>query len=98
MSGPLSPGSSQKLKIVATRYDDANPQPITLSLNNLPAGVSGPDSIRLSSEESETTVELRASAGLPEQSSDSLVISALTRVKDTAVSLESAPVHLEVKK
>jgi hypothetical protein len=98
MSGPLTPGGSQKLKIVATRYDEADPKPINIRLNNLPPGVSGPDSLQLAATETETTVELRAAAEVSEHASDSLVIAATTRVKDTGVSLESAPVRLEVRK
>jgi hypothetical protein len=98
MSGPMTPGGSQKLKIIATRYDETNPQPISLRLKNLPAGISAPDLIELAPSETETTVELRAASDLPEHSSDALMISATTQVKGTDVSIQSAAVHLEVRK
>jgi hypothetical protein len=98
MSGPLAPGGSQKLKIVATRYAEADPQPITVHLSNLPSGISGPETIQIPLDKSELTVELRAAAHLPDHCSDSLVIAGVTRVKDADVSIETAPVRLEVKK
>jgi hypothetical protein len=98
MSGPLAPGGSQKLKIVATRYAETDPHPITVRLSNLPSGVSGPETIQIPPDKSELTVELRAAAHLPDHCSDSLVIAGVTRVKDADVSIETAPVRLEVKK
>lgn len=98
MSGPLAPGGSQKLKIVAKRYAENDQQPITLRLNNLPAGISGPDSLQIPAGQTELTVELRAAADLAEHCSDSLVLSGVTRIRDTDVSSETAPVRLEVKK
>jgi hypothetical protein len=98
MGGPLAPGGTQKLKIVAKRYAETDQHPITVRLHNLPAGVSGPESLQIPAGQSELTVELRAAAGLPEHCSDSLVLSGVTRIKDADVSFETAPVRLEVKK
>ena len=98
MNGPLAPGGSQKLKIVAKRYAENDPQPIMVRLSNLPAGISGPDSLQIPPGETELTVELRAAAHLQDHSSDTLVIAGVTRVKDADISIETAPVRLEVKK
>jgi hypothetical protein len=64
----------------------------------LPAGISGPDSLQIPAGQTELTVELRAAADLVEHCSDSLVLSGVTRIRDTDVSSETAPVRLEVKK
>jgi hypothetical protein len=98
MNGPLAPGGTQKLKIIATRYAEADPQPITLRLGNLPEGVSGPDKLQIPPDATELTIELRAAANLPDHCSDSLFIAGVTRVKDADISVETAPVRLEVKK
>ena len=98
MSGPLVPGGSQKLRIVAKRYAENDPQPITVRLSNFPAGISGPDSLQIPPGETELTVEVRAVANLADQCSDSLVLSGVTRIKDADVSSETAPVRLEIKK
>ena len=98
MSGPLAPGGSQKLKIVAKRYAENDPQPIMVRLSNLPAGISGPDSLQIPPGETELTVELRAASNLADHCSDSLVISGVTRFKDADISVETTPVRLEVKK
>jgi hypothetical protein len=98
MSGPLAPGGSQKLKIVATRYAENDQQPITVRLSNLPSGISGPDSLQIPPGQTELTVELRAAPNLTDHCSDSLVVSGVTRIKDADVSAETTPVRLEVKK
>ncbi len=98
MGGPLAPGGSQKLKIVAKRYAEDDQQPITVRLNNLPAGVSGPDSLEIPAGQTELTVELRAVADLAELCSDSLLLSGVTRFRNTEVSSEAAAVRVEVKK
>ena len=98
MSGPLAPGGSQKLKIVATRYAENDQQPINVRLSNLPSGISGPDSLQIPPGQTELTVELRAAPHLTDHCSDSLVVSGVTRIKDSDVSAETTPVRLEVKK
>lgn len=98
MRGPLPPGGSQKLRIVATRYADNDPQPITIQLSNLPAGISGPDALKIPPGETELTVELHAAANLADQCSNSLVLSGVTRIKGVDVSSDTAPIRLEVKK
>jgi len=98
MGGPLAPGGRQKLKIAATRYAEEESHPIRLQIKNLPDGVSGPGSVEIPAGANELTVELSAAAGLPDRRLDSLLISAVTRIKDADVSVDSTPVPLEVKK
>jgi hypothetical protein len=98
MNGPLAPGGRQSLKVLATRYAEDESQPIHLRLANLPSGVSAPDSLQIPAGSNELTVELSASASLSQSGTDSVRISAWTRIKDVEVSVEAKPVPLEVRK
>jgi hypothetical protein len=97
-TAPIAPGGKQKFKMTAIRYDPADPQPIDVTLRDLPSGITGPGKVTIAPGETEAVVELVADGGAAEGKFDSVVLAATTRVKGMEVAVESAPVHLEVRK
>ncbi|MEC9002826.1 MAG: hypothetical protein VX644_05600, partial [Planctomycetota bacterium] len=55
-------GQSQKVKVKVVRGAGSNPQPVTLKWKNLPAGVTGDETITIAADQSELEVELKAAA------------------------------------
>lgn len=94
----LAPGGKRILKITATRYELTDPQPIQVSLLQLPQGISGPQQVTIAPGSSEAELELTAEPNTPEGKSGTLRLAATTRVNGAEVSLQSEPIPLEVKK
>jgi hypothetical protein len=92
----LAPGAKRILKITATRYELTDPQPIQVSLRNLPPGISGPPQVIIAPGSTETEVELTAGPNAPAGKTDSLRLAATTLVNGTEVSVQSEPIPLEV--
>ena len=97
-TAPIAPGGKHKFKMTALRYDPADPQPVDVTLRDLPSGITGPGKVTIVPGETEAVVELVADGGAAEGKFDTLVLTATTRVKGMEVAVESAPVHLEVRK
>ncbi len=97
-TAPIAPGGKQKFKMTATRYATADPQPIDVTLRGLPPGITGPEKVTIAPGETEAVVELVADGAAAEGKIDTLVLAATTRVKGMEVAVESAPIHLEVRK
>ena len=97
-TAPIAPGGKQKFKVTAIRYETVDPQPIDVTLRALPSGITGPGKVTIAPGDTEAEVELVADGGAAEGKFATLVLAATTRVKGMEVAVESAPVHLEVRK
>jgi hypothetical protein len=97
LEGPLSPGKNQRLKIVATRFEETDPQPIQVRLTHFPAGLSGNNSVTIPAAESAAVLELSPGKEALVGKSNSLTLSATTRVLGQEVTVDSTPIELEVQ-
>ncbi len=96
-AGPIIAGGKQQFKILLTRYG-GDPAPVQLSLKNLPAGVTAPETLEIAADKSELDVELSAAADMPEGTFSGIVVVATTRIKDQSVVVASAPTAVEITK
>ena len=95
-AGPLAPGQKQKVKLTLTRRGD-DKQSAELKFKELPAGVTGPEKISLTPEQSEIEIELSAAADAAPVKFDKLVAVATSKYSGADILVESAAVALEVK-
>ena len=94
--GPLTQGQPQKAKVVLTRAGD-DKQPVEVKFKKLPAGVTGPESVKLEAEQNEIEIELTAAADAPVGTFDDIAVSAATKYAGVDLSVDSPNVSLEVK-
>lgn len=96
---PLKPGSTATLRVAVTRHDAANPAPVELQVEGLPAGVLlGKQPGTLAAGDSLMELPLTLAAEAPEGVSETLRVLATTSAAKQAFSTASPPVRLEIKK
>ncbi|MEX2174189.1 MAG: hypothetical protein WD872_07490 [Pirellulaceae bacterium] len=95
-AGPLVVGQKQKVKLTLTRRGDDR-QPVDLKFKAFPPGVTGPEKTTLTADQQEIEIELAAAADAPPVKFEQLVAVASGKVAGVDVSVESAPVALEIK-
>ncbi|MFP6672184.1 MAG: hypothetical protein VB857_12275 [Pirellulaceae bacterium] len=91
-------GQSQKVKVKVIRGAGSAPQPVTLKWKNLPAGVTGDETITIAADQTELEVELKAAADAKVGKFTGLALDAQTKYADKDVAVASASVALETKK
>ena len=96
--GAVIVGQSQKVKIKVIRGAGADPQPVTLKWKNLPAGVTGDETITIAADQTEQEVELKAAADAKVGKFTGLALEAQTKYAQKDVTVASASVALETKK
>ena len=92
---PLEVGKKQKLKFVATRFGGEK-GPITLTLKNLPQGVTAPADLKIAEGKNDLEIELTAAADAAPGKVENLLVTATTKVKDQPITVDSTPSALEV--
>jgi hypothetical protein len=95
-AGPLAPGQTQKVKVTLTRRGD-DKQPVDVKFKALPAGVTAPEKTTLAVDQNEVEIELTAAADAAVVNFDQLVAVAASKYAGVDITVESAPVALEVK-
>jgi hypothetical protein len=96
IAGPIAPGGKQKLKVTLTRYGEPQPA-VTLSLKNLPEGVTAPAEASVPEGKSEVEIELAAADDAKPVKADNVIVVAATKLKDQDLLAEAAPIAVEVK-
>ena len=91
-------GQSQKVKVKVIRGAGSAPQPVTLKWKNLPAGVTGDETITIAADQTELEVELKAAADAKVGKFTGLALDAQTKYAEKDVAVASASVALETKK
>lgn len=94
-AGPLTAGATQKLKVVLTRYGEEK-GPVTVRLENLPPGVSGPEGITIAEGQNEIDVDLTATADANVGMCDKLYAVVHGTVSGRSIVAQSATAALEV--
>jgi hypothetical protein len=99
LTAPLRPGSSGTLRIQVTRHDPANPAPVELRVEDLPAGIalSAPPRT-LPVGESSLEIPLTVAPDAPEGATETLHVTATSTVAGKLVSSTSSRVRVEIKK
>ena len=87
-----------KVKVKVIRGAGSAPQPVTLKRKNLPAGVTGDETITIAADQTELEVELKAAADAKVGKFTGLALDAQTKYADKDVAVASASVALETKK
>jgi hypothetical protein len=95
-AGTIPPGGKQKLKVSVTRFGD-HKAPITLAWKNLPAGIAAPADAAVPEGKNEVEIELTATAEAAVAKAENVIVVATSKVKDQDVTVESAPLAIEVK-
>lgn len=93
-AGPLAAGGKQTIGVKLTRFGDAN-GPVTIRFRSLPPGITGPAEVTVPEGQNDVALELAAAADAYAGKA-ALALTATTKVKDRAISLESDPVTLEI--
>ena len=91
-------GQSQKVKVKVIRGLGSAPQPVTLKWKNLPAGVTGDETITIAADQTELEVELKAAADAKVGKFTGLALDAQSKYAEKDVTATSAAVALETKK
>lgn len=91
----IKPGESLPVVVEVVR-SGGEPQPVVVKCQNLPAGVTAPDSITIPAEESKAQFELVANADAAAAKVDNLVISGQTKFAGQELIVQSALLQLEV--
>lgn len=94
-AGPLTTGTTQKLKLTANRFGDEKGA-ITLALHGLPLGVSAPAEIAIAEGQNEVEIDLTAAADAMLGQAQITAVGATT-IQGRAISVESPQAPLEVK-
>jgi len=95
-AGPLTQGQTQKAKLVLARAGD-DKQAVEVKFKKLPAGVTGPASIKLESAQNELEIDLTTAADAPVGKFDDIAVTATTKYTGVDLSVDSPNVSLEVK-
>lgn len=94
-AGPLVTGTTQKLKLTATRYGEEKGA-IGLSLTGLPLGVTAPADLSIAEGQNEVEIDLAAAADAMLGQAQITAVGNTT-VQGRAISVTSSPAPLEVK-
>ncbi len=94
-AGPLVSGGTQKAKITITRYGDEK-QPVQLTLENLPPGVSAPADLVIAAEATEIEIDLTAAADAAVGEFKDISVIATTTVQGRAIVATSPQATLQI--
>lgn len=94
-AGPLVAGGTQKVKVTITRYGD-DMGAVALTFKNLPTGVTATAGAAVPEGQTEVEIDLTAAADAVVGAVPNLAVEAAATVKGTAITVESAPVALDV--
>ncbi len=92
---PVKRGQTQKLSLEVKR-EGGEPQPVVIKLNNLPAGVTGPESVTVAANETKSEITLTVAADAALGKAPNVVVQAMTKLGDKDVVAPSASIELEV--
>lgn len=94
-AGPITAGGAQKAKLTVTRFGGAN-EAVSVTLRNLPLGVSGPQSTVIAAGQNEVEIELKAAADAAIGHFEGLHAVASTVVGGKPIVAESGAAALDV--
>ncbi len=94
-AGPLVSGGTQKAKIVVTRHGDEK-QPVQLTLENLPPGVSAAAELAIAAEANEIEIDLNAAVDAAVGAFNDIRVIATTTVGGRKIVATSGPVALQI--
>lgn len=91
----MKAGETQKVQLEILR-EGADPQPVVIKCQNLPAGVTGPESITIATTDTKAEFLLTAAVESPVGKTGNLTFTAVTKLGAQEITVQSAQLELEV--